>query len=346
VAEPRSRLSEPGWVLLPLRLFLGAMFLYAGLSKFADPDYLDETSPRSISAQLSGLVSTSPLGPLLERLDGIAEPLGVLLALGEVAVGLGALVGLFTRVAAVGGALLSLSLLLTVSWQTRPIYLGNDLPYLAAWVPLILAGSGGVFSLDGVLARRAAAGAGGAQTAQAVGRRRVLAGAGAGGALAVLGLAAAGLASLVGSRRTPSRTAAAPGAASSPAPSATGPGAASSPAPSGTASPAPGAATRAPAPGVLAALDDIPVGGARDVVDPVTNGPACLVRTGERTVTGFSAICPHAGCPVGRQREQFICPCHESVFDGRTGARRSGPATRDLDRLPIAVRGDNVVRET
>jgi len=338
VAEPRSPLAEPGWVLLPLRLFLGAVFLYAGLSKLADPDYLEQTSPRSISAQLSGLASTSPLGPLLQRLEGFAEPLGVLIALGEVAVGLGALVGLFTRMAAVGGALLSLSFLLTVSWQTRPIYLGNDLAYLAAWIPLVLAGSGGVLSLDGVLARRAAATAAGPDPGEAIARRRLLAGAGAGGALAALGLAGAGLASLLGSRRTPTRTAAAPGALRSPAPVGTG-----SP---GTASPSPGAATPAPAPGVLAALDDIPVGGARDVVDPVTNRPAWVVRTGERTVTGFSAICPHAGCPVARHREQFLCPCHESVFDGRTGARRSGPATRGLDRLPIQLRGNDVVRET
>jgi thiosulfate dehydrogenase [quinone] large subunit len=78
---------------------------------------------------------------------------GYAIAAGEVAVGLGALVGLFTRLAAFGGALISLSLWLTVSWQTTPYYYGNDLAYLMAWTPLLLAGAPAL-SLDAALAAR------------------------------------------------------------------------------------------------------------------------------------------------------------------------------------------------
>lgn len=36
---------------------------------------------------------------------------------------------------------ISLSLWLTVSWQSTPYYYGNDLVYLMAWLPLLLAGA-------------------------------------------------------------------------------------------------------------------------------------------------------------------------------------------------------------
>jgi len=32
-------LRQPGWVLLPLRAFLGFTFCYAGLQKLANPDF-------------------------------------------------------------------------------------------------------------------------------------------------------------------------------------------------------------------------------------------------------------------------------------------------------------------
>lgn len=78
---------------------------------------------------------------------------GYAIAIGEIAVGLGILVGLFGRLAATGGALISLSLWLTVSWATTPYYYGNDLAYLMAWLPLVLAGTP-LLSADAWLASR------------------------------------------------------------------------------------------------------------------------------------------------------------------------------------------------
>ncbi len=66
---------------------------------------------------------------------------GYTIALGELAIGIATLLGLFGRVAALGGALISLSLWLTMSWATTPYYYGNDLAYLMAWLPLVLAGA-------------------------------------------------------------------------------------------------------------------------------------------------------------------------------------------------------------
>ena len=65
----------------------------------------------------------------------------------------GTLLGLLTRIAALGGALISLSLWLTVSWAADPYYYGNDLPYLMAWTPLILAGAP-LLSVDAALRAR------------------------------------------------------------------------------------------------------------------------------------------------------------------------------------------------
>ena len=52
-----------------------------------------------------------------------------------------------------GGALIALSLWLTVSWAVTPYYYGNDLIYLMAWTPLILAGAP-YLSLDSVIRSR------------------------------------------------------------------------------------------------------------------------------------------------------------------------------------------------
>jgi len=49
-----------GWYLLPLRLFLGVTFVYAGLQKLANPDFFRASSPVSIHAQLVGAAHTSP----------------------------------------------------------------------------------------------------------------------------------------------------------------------------------------------------------------------------------------------------------------------------------------------
>jgi thiosulfate dehydrogenase [quinone] large subunit len=141
--------------LLPLRVFLGITFVYAGLDKLLDPAFLDVASPSGIRAQLEGFASVSPLAPLIEA---VALPfpvaIGILMALGEIAVGLGALTGILYRLAAIGGVFISLTLFLTASWAVRPYYLGNDLPYLLGWVTLAIAGSGGVLVLGPWLQRR------------------------------------------------------------------------------------------------------------------------------------------------------------------------------------------------
>jgi thiosulfate dehydrogenase [quinone] large subunit len=147
-------LSE--WALVPLRLFLGATFLYAGLQKLANPNFFRRNSPISIQSQLIAATHTSPLSGLLVHVEGIAKPIGLVIAFGEIAVGVGTLVGLWSRVAALGGLLLSLSLFLTVSFHASPYFTGADIVFFFAWMPLIIAGGGARLSLDAFIAQRVA----------------------------------------------------------------------------------------------------------------------------------------------------------------------------------------------
>lgn len=54
--------------------------------------------------------------------------------------------------------------------------------------------------------------------------------------------------------------------------------------------------------------------------------------------------CVHLGCtvPWNTGAFEFHCPCHGSVFT-YDGARTGGPATRRLDRMPIAVNDDGSI---
>ena len=69
-----------------------------------------------------------------------ALPFGLLIAFAEIAVGLGTLLGLWSRAAAICGLLLSVGFLLTVSWHSRPYYYGADIVFVFAWTPLIAGG--------------------------------------------------------------------------------------------------------------------------------------------------------------------------------------------------------------
>ncbi len=142
--------------LLPLRLFLGVTFVYAGLDKLTDPAFLSATGDGSIGQQMEAVRDAAAVPGLVELALNSPVGFGAALAAGEVVAGLGALAGLLTRTAALGGALISLSLWLTVSWPATPYYYGNDLAYLLAWTPLVLAGAPAL-SLDALLNRRRAA---------------------------------------------------------------------------------------------------------------------------------------------------------------------------------------------
>lgn len=143
-----------GLVLLPLRVFLGGISIYAGLVKLCDPVYFDGGARGSMMHWLQSLHPWPMAQPLLQF--ALTHPVGAGLAVAfvQIVVGVLSILGLWQRLAAGTAMLLALSLLLTVSWRTVPAYDAPEIIYLAAWSPLLLAGAP-LFSLDGRLALEA-----------------------------------------------------------------------------------------------------------------------------------------------------------------------------------------------
>lgn len=141
------------YALLPLRVFLGVTFIYAGLDKITDSAFMKAKGVGSIGETMRGVRDLAAFPELVDLALKSPVGFGYAIAFGELAVGIGILIGFFARLAALGGALISLSLWLTMSWHEEPYYYGNDLPYLMAWLPLILAGAS-YLSVDAWLAER------------------------------------------------------------------------------------------------------------------------------------------------------------------------------------------------
>ncbi len=365
--QPPGLLGSPaGWIaasaLLPLRLFVGFTFLYAGIDKIAlDPTFLDLSSRTSILVQLQGYAHASPLAPLITAL---AVPnawlMGVLIALAEIAVGLGVLSGIAFQAAAWGGAALSLLFFLTASWNVHPYYFGQDLPYGLGFVTLAIAGHGNLYVLGPWLDRQFF-------PARPVGRhamgpapvsveRRHLLHAG------VLGLSAIVLAVvarplhdlLMPGPATDLSGATAAGTGSS-APASAGTGAATG---SGAAVAASGPAASSAAtaagssnPLAIATAAAVAQAGAFEFQVPTAIGnaapgdPGIVVSLGSGRFVAFDAVCTHAGCTVGfdPQAVMLVCPCHGATFDPRNNAQPvSGPTNVPLTALPISIQGGEI----
>lgn len=334
--------ANAGWAMLPLRLFLGFAFTYAGLSKIADPDFLNDDEPTSMHQTLLAVRDSSPIDFMLGPIASHSALFGALIAISEVAVGLGVLVGLLTRIAALGGMLLTAGLWLTISWSADPWYTSADIVYVFAFTPLAIAGAGAL-SADGWLARVSAReGAVPDVQAGADGTRRSLL-AGALGLTALLALGGAFLA-----RGSKAATADAGETTSGTAPAGTTPAGAPSTTAAGTTAPGTtdaGTTAAAPTPeatgAALVATSSVPVGGATKV--EADGDEAWVLQLEAGKFTAVKAACPHQGCAVNfvSGSDGFICPCHNSKFSA-SGARISGVATSGLKKLDVAVGGGQV----
>lgn len=74
------------------------------------------------------------------------------------------------------------------------------------------------------------------------------------------------------------------------------------------------------------------------VENRVLRGVWVYTEDGEK-FTVYSGRCTHLGCGYGfdKARTEFRCPCHEGVFDLKTGAVLAGPPPRPLDRLDTKI---------
>ena len=318
--------------IAPLRLFLGVTFLVAGLQKFANPAFFNKQDPNSIFQQL--LLHTqnnsqrSPLAFLLSHLVEHASLLGGLIALGEVAIGVGTLLGLYSRLAALGGFALSFGLYLTVTFHTTPYYTGADLIYALAWTPIILGGLGHAYTLDGYLARRAETVAVNSDPV----RRWVVVSGAAVGAAAVISAGSAGLSAVLGRALGKNSNTTTTTGALSTTTTVTGGNTTTTAASAGTA---------------IGSASQVPVKGAASFT--LTNGnPGIVVQAVAGQFEAYDATCTHAGCPVSyyASNNMLVCPCHGSMFSVDNGDVLGGPAPTPLVKYAVTdVNGTLYIKE-
>ncbi len=330
---------RPGAALLPLRLFLGATFVYAGIQKLSDPGFLHSGARTYIGTQLHDFASGTPGGFVL-RAFAIGHPglAGVGVALAEIFIGLLVFFGLATRWAAAAGLGLNLLLFLTASWKTSPYFLGSDIVFVFAWLPFVLTGASGQPALDHAvrkplppaLARRTRLrpDAPRARSGQAaLSRRTLLAQAG------VAALALGGISALLKGRyHGPAAVTASPSPGGTAHPSA--------PVPASTRT---AAAPKPPANSVkLGASSRLGSGQAATYPDPGDGSPDIVIRQSGGELTAFSAVCTHAGCSVGYEGGQIVCPCHGATYNAQTGAVEGGPAPQGLAPRRVIEQGGSI----
>ena len=376
--------TVPAAGLLPLRVFLGVTYLYAGVDKFASPHFLSASDPFNVAAQMAGYANASPLAPLITAAAPAAIPIGILIALAELAVGLGVLSGLAFRLAAAAGVAISLLFWLTASWSSTPYFFSPDRPYAFGFLTLALVGHGGLYVLNPFAGRGATTGTdapavAGRQAEAAVGddgsgRRVVL----QMGLLAILTFAVAALSlplrALGFGQRGGGTAAVTPTRAPTPAPATPSP----SPAPTeaapvaSTASSLPSTAAPTPPPTpaptsppsaptasgpVIGNLADFS-SGTNGIAFTVPmeapyemnpGGPGIMVELPDGSVVAFNAVCSHGRCTVGWDATTSImqCPCHTARFDPATGATvLSGPAPTPLVGIPVVIGADGAIHVT
>lgn len=355
------------WALLPLRIFLGVTFAYAGLQKLANPNFFHAPSPISIQAQLIAASHTSPLRGVLIHLIQFAKPVGVIIAFAEFAVGLGIVFGLWTRVAALGGAVLSLSLFLTVSFHASPYFTGADIVFLFAWLPFIVAGGGSQLSLDGWIAARSAK-KGGVAPSDLVAIpfatvQRICGHFDAGNCSAREGLDCdAAVCPVLLGERAPAlarveidsidRRALAIGAAAVAGLGATalifgdalayaGKRIGDAVSPKNTTRELKSSGVSTGQGTLLGPVKDLPSDQAATFTIPSSGDPGIVINLAD-AFYAYDAVCPHAGCTVGYYAHSnlIVCPCHGSEFAVTTGAVIDGPAPHGLLKLKVTEGAD------
>jgi len=144
-------------MLLPLRLFLGITFIYAGLQKLTDPQFFNPSAHGYIGKQIAAFATGSPLHSfLLQVAVPHATLFGMLVSYGELAIGIGTMLGLLLRPAAFFGLLISLLFFLSATWRVFPYFYGSDIVFVFCWLTLLIAGpiNTGLPSLDAMFVQR------------------------------------------------------------------------------------------------------------------------------------------------------------------------------------------------
>ena len=122
-----------------LRLWLGVTWIYAGWDKATDGGFLSRGSSTFIGSQLSGYSTQSPLGAgVFNKLIEHSIQVGLLVMVGEFAIGLATLLWVAPTLAAFAGFSMSMSLWLASSFYVSPYFLASDTAYAVLWLSYLL----------------------------------------------------------------------------------------------------------------------------------------------------------------------------------------------------------------
>jgi len=374
VLSPGERAKHlAGWILLPLRLFLGVTFVYAGIQKLTDPQYFNHKAPGYIGRQILGFAFGSPIHNfLIYFVVPHATLFGALVAFGELAIGIGTLLGLFLRPAAFFGLLLSLMFFLSASWHVYPYFYGADIVFVFCWITMLIAGPELCWlpALDTWLVARLLENASPASQPRLAQICYILLGVKEQadpvlnpGAQAQDKPSSAGRQVSHRARITALRQAQqsrrnflwglvtggagmlgivavwqilnrADSTEVVAPPSTTGSG-------SGNTSGTPSASSTPGAPTDIAQVSAVPPNSSVSFTLPSNGDPGVLVHLNNGKFVAFDATCTHAGCPVSYDpgSQLLLCPCHGAQFDPAKGAAVVGrsPTSIPLTAVPITV---------
>jgi thiosulfate dehydrogenase (quinone) large subunit len=351
--------------ILPLRLFLGITFVYAGIQKLQDPGFFKAGAPTYIGNQLRAYSRGSPIAFLLHRMMAQAVLIGGLTVITEMSIGILVLLGLFTRPAALIGLVLSFTFFLSASWNTYPYFFGSDIVFVVCWLTLALTGPGAL-SLDALpreralqilrgrfgspraaLALRLLGGPFGRSLAAPaeespdfehhealLTRAEALVAAGVALLLVVLGLhSRTGAGSAGTTLAGPSNAGSSNKATQNNGTGGTQPGTAPTPT-AGSVPAAPAGFKR------IGNVSQLPANSAGTVSDAKTGDPVVVVHTSAKDFFAYDAICTHAGCTVqyDPSSKMLVCPCHGGTFDPAHGAQVvSGPPPSPLSPINMKI---------
>lgn len=131
------------WIWLILRLYVGWIWLEAGWDKVTNPAWVGANSGTAITGFVKGaLAKTTGAHPDVQSwyatfLQDVVLPYATawsyIVAFGELLVGIGLILGLFTGIAAFFGIFMNLNYLLAGSVSTNPILLIFSIFLVLAW---------------------------------------------------------------------------------------------------------------------------------------------------------------------------------------------------------------------
>lgn len=135
--------SRAGLLWLPIRLFVGFSWLDAGLHKFSDPEWTQGGAALRGYWERAAAIPEQGRPPI--SFEWYRDFINTLIAgnhegwfawlitLGEIAVGVGLLLGVLTGIAAFFGALMNMSFLLAGSASTNPVLFTLGIGLILAW---------------------------------------------------------------------------------------------------------------------------------------------------------------------------------------------------------------------